>query len=279
MTHSRVLAEALLILAGATSLAAQAPNATPATKRATTSATTLQDFQVIEFRRYSIKDGERQHFVARFESYFPEAIQQLGGIVFGDFLERNNPSHFTWMRGFHNMDARALANAGLYFGPVWKEHREIMNAMMTDSDNVLLLRPLDPKRGVLVLPAVDPVTEPDGAKGIVVAQIFAIKAGEVDSFAREAETIFESYRSAGAREAGVLVTLDAPNNFPQLPVRTDGPFLVWLGILEDDDALRTKFAPLAGRSVPAGSGGELLRGTPELIVLEPGHRSRLRWLP
>lgn len=262
-----------------TASALTAQTGTPAGKTNWIANAHLEDFQVIEFRRYSVKDGERQHFAERFESYFPEAIQQLGGIVFGDFLERNNPAHFTWIRGFHNMDARALANAGLYFGPVWKEHREIMNAMMTDSDNVLLLRPLDPKRGVLVLPAVDPVTEPDGAKGVVIAQIFAIKAGEVESFAREAEAIFESYRSAGAREAGVLVTLDAPNNFPQLPVRTDGPFLVWLGILKDDDALRTKFIPLAERSVASGSGGELLRGTPELVVLDPGHRSRLRWLP
>jgi len=31
----------------------------------------------------------------------------------------------------------------------------------------------------------------------------------------------------------VLVTLDVPNNFPQLPVRTDGPYLVWLGIVRD----------------------------------------------
>ena len=30
----------------------------------------------------------------------------------------------------------------------------------------------------------------------------------------------------GAREAGVLVTLDAANNLPQLPVPTDGPYLV-----------------------------------------------------
>ena len=34
------------------------------------------DFQVFEFRRYSIKAGEREHFAQYFESYFPEAFQQ-----------------------------------------------------------------------------------------------------------------------------------------------------------------------------------------------------------
>jgi len=76
----------------------------------------------------------------------------------------------------------------------------------------------------------------------------------------------------------VLVTLDVPNNFPQLPVRTDGPYLVWLGIVTDNQMLETKFAPLAERSVQSLSATGLLRGTPEVVILYPTHRSRLRWL-
>ena len=109
---------------------------------------------------------------------------------------------------------------------MWKEHKSTMNDLMIDSDNVLLLHPLDPQRGVGIMPAVDPVDEAGGAQGVVVAQMFALKPGSVDTFASQAEPIFASYRATGAREAGVLVTLDAPNNFPQLPIRTDGPYLV-----------------------------------------------------
>jgi hypothetical protein len=43
----------------------------------------LTDFQVIEFRRYTIRDGEREHFAQYFESYFPEAFQQLGAVAVG----------------------------------------------------------------------------------------------------------------------------------------------------------------------------------------------------
>ena len=238
----------------------------------------LKDFQVIEFRRYTVKEGEREHFAEYFESYFPEAFQQMGAIVFGQFFERKNPIAFTWMRGFKNTDARAVVNAGFYYGPLWREHASTMNSLMVDSNNVLLLRPLSAERGVTVLPSVDPVTEAQGAQGIVVAQIFAVKANSVDAFAQQAEATFAGYRAAGVREAGVLVTLDVPNNFPQLPVRTDGPYLVWLGIIKDNQTLDMRFNPLVERSLQLLSATNLLRATPELIILDPTPRSRLRWV-
>ena len=238
----------------------------------------LRDFRVIEFRRYTIRDGEREHFAQYFESYFPEAFQQLGAIAVGQFFERKNHSGFTWMRAFHDMDDRARINATFYYGPLWKEHKPTLNALMTDSDNVLLLRPLSPERGVTILPAVDPVSEAKGARGVVVAEIFAIKPNSVDAFAQEAEAAFASYRDAGVRESGVLVTLDVPNNFPQHPVRTDGPYLVWLGMVEDNIALETRFNPLAERSLKSLSATGLLRSEPEIVILDPTPRSRLRWL-
>jgi len=237
------------------------------------------DFQAFEFRRYTIKAGEREHFAQYFESYFPEAFQQLGAIAAGSFFERRNQFGFTWIRGFRTIEDRAVANAAFYYGPVWKEHKKMLNDLMTDSDNVLLLRPLSPERGVPILPAVDPVSEANGAQGIIVAQIFAVKANRVEAFAKEAETTFASYRAAGAREAGVLVTLDVANNFPQLPIRTDGPYLLWLGILRDNQILETEFAPVAERSLPSLSATGLLRAAPELVILDPTRRSRLRWLP
>jgi hypothetical protein len=237
----------------------------------------LTDFQVIEFRRYVIREGEREHFALYFESYFPEAFQQLGAVAVGEFLERGDPSRFTWLRAFHNMDDRAKANALFYFGPVWREHAATLNSLMIDSDNVLLLRPLSRDRSIAVLPAVDPVKEGNGARGIAIAQIFAVKADNVEAFAQQAESTFVRYREAGAYEAGVLVTLDKPNNFPQLPVRTDGPYLVWLGVVENEQTLKS-FARLVDGTQSSLYKTGLLRTTPEFIVLDPTKRSRLRWI-
>jgi hypothetical protein len=239
----------------------------------------LKDFQVIELRRYTIVDGERERFARYFETYFAEAFEQLGAIAFGHFCERRNPACFTWLRGYKDLDARATVNAAFYFGPLWKEHRATMNALMTDSDNVLLLRPSTPDRGIPVLPAVDPVDEAVGARGVVAAQIFAVRPEGVDALARQAEPSFAGYRAAGAREAGVLVTLDVPNNFPLHPIRTDGPFLVWLGVFADDQTLQQWFEPLAAAAAQSLAASGLLRGAPELVVLDPAARSRLRWLP
>jgi hypothetical protein len=238
----------------------------------------LNDFQVIEFRRYTIREGERQHFAAYFESYFPEAFEQLGALALGHFFERKKPAQFTWLRAFHSMDDRAKVNALFYYGPLWREHAYTLNNLILDSDNVLLLRPLSPERAVSVLPAVDPVMEPNGAQGVVVAEIFAIKPNAVDAFARAAETTFAGYRNAGVREAGVLVTLDAQNNFPQLPIRTDGPYLVWLGIASDDKKLETGFSRPADRSSKTLFATDLLRAEPEIVILDPTKRSRLRWI-
>jgi hypothetical protein len=238
----------------------------------------LGTFQAIEFRRYHTSPGEREHFTAYFDTLFPEAMQQLGALVLGSFHERGDPTAFTWLRGFHTINDRPIVNSAFYYGPVWKEHRSTVNAILPDSDNVMLLVPL-PGRDAMVLPAVDPVQEPGGAKGVVVAVIFSIKKDGVDEFVREAEPFFARYRAAGIREMGVLETLDVPNNFPQLPIREDGPFLVWIGVVKDDQALKDRFLPLRADSMKVFTTTGLLRSDPEIVIMDPTGRSRLRWFP
>jgi hypothetical protein len=239
----------------------------------------LLDFPVIEFRRYTIKEGRREAFTQYFDTYFPEAFQQLGTIVSASMLERKNQSGFIWIKGFHTLDERAVLNGSFYFSSVWNEHRSTMTDLIANADNVMLLGPLRPETGVPVLGAVDPVKEPRGAQGVVVVQVFSVKSGRMEDFAREAEPVFASFRATKAREAGVLVTLDVKNNFPLLSFRTDGPFLVWIGLLENNKALETDFMPVAERSLGKLNATGLLREAPELIILDPTPRSRLRWVP
>lgn len=240
----------------------------------------LNNYQVVELRRYDIAPGQRARFVRYFDTYFPEAFEQVGCMVFGQFYDRVAPTRFTWLRGFKDMNARAIADSQFYYGPVWREHRVKVNALFPGaSDNVLLLRPLTAESGIEVLPAVDPTDEPRGAQGVVVAQIFAVKAGQEGTFAKRAQAAFEKYRRGGIHQSGLLVTLDAPNSFPQLPIRTDGPFLVWLGTVRDNKMLDERFAPLAKQVEQSLLATGLLRKAPERLVLDPTPRSRLRWWP
>jgi NIPSNAP protein len=235
---------------------------------------TAQEFPTVELRRYAIRPGERDRFAQAFDAYFPEAFQQLGAIVFGQGLERGHDTWFTWLRGFPSYEARAEGMWAMYSGPVWKEHAARMNDRLLDAGNVLLLRPLGPGRGLRVLPAVDVASERAG--GVIVMQIFAVQFGKVDVLAARAEESFAAYRTTGAREAGVLVSLERPNNFPRHVVRDDGPFVVWVGVVPDE-AILNKVTAIAGTAAVALSASGWLRGEPEWVVLDPTSRSRLRW--
>lgn len=259
----------------ATSTFAEEPNRSQ--QVLTSSQTKTDAFPVVEFRRYTIKPGGREQFAQYFQSYFPEAFQQLNAMALGQFLERDHQNGFTWLRGFPNIETRAIANSAFYYGPVWKEHRVTLNNLIDDSDNVILMHPLEPGRGIPVLPAVDPVTEADGAHGILVAQLFAVKPDEVENFARQVEPVFARYREAGIREAGVLVTLNVANNFPQLPVRSDGPYLLWLGLVKNQTMLEKSWQPMMELASNAFNDTRLLRQPVETITMDPTSRSRLRW--
>lgn len=234
------------------------------------------NFPLIEFRRYTIADGERDAFAHLFDTYFPEAFQQLGAFAFGQFLERDRTDRYTWVRGFRDSETRASACDAFYTGPVWKEHGPAMNRRLLDHTDVRLLAPLQTNSGMPALPAVDVLHELQGAQGIVLAVVFAAMPDAVDGLARRLSPVFEHCCNNGLRDAGLLTTFDGPNSFPRLPVREDGPFLVWLGLARDEAHAASAIDAFAAMDAPLQAEG-LLREPPERIVLRPTARSRLRW--
>lgn len=233
---------------------------------------------VIELRRYTLVPGAAGRFSRYFETWFPEAFQQLGAFALGHFVESGSDDRFTWLRAYPDMATRKAANTAFYDGPVWREHKAALNACIVDSGNVLLLRPLHAGSAIPALPAVDPVAEPRGAAGLAVLQLFPVREGALAQLAQAAEPWFACYGGRGVAEAGILATLDEANNFPRHPVRSDGDYLVWLGILRDRAALDGLDGVLRASAAALEASG-LLRAAPELVVLEPGQRSRLRWMP
>jgi hypothetical protein len=148
---------------------------------------------VLELRRYTLHPGRRDELIALFEREFVEPQEAAGMHLFGLFRSGED---FVWLRGFRSLESRAKALAAFYSGPAWREHRAAANATMADSDNVLLLRPV--RRGL---------TAPPPGSGLHVT------VGPVSEPPASAFAAFE--------------TEPSENTFPQLPVRTDGPFSVW----------------------------------------------------
>ncbi|MGW4060607.1 NIPSNAP family protein [Amycolatopsis sp. NPDC004747] len=157
---------------------------------------TFSEFEaVVELRRYTLHPGRRDELIELFEREFVEPQEAAGAHLFGLFRARAAPDEFVWLRGFRSMESRKAALEQFYFGPVWQEHRSAANATMIDSDNVLLLRPV--RRGL--------AAPPPGA-GVHVT---------VSAPAPPPESAFAAFE-----------TEPSENTFPQLPVRTDGPFSV-----------------------------------------------------
>lgn len=278
--HRSSLALCALLIVGAPALAASpsTPDCAAAGSRDDTAQ--LGHFDVLELRRYPVAPGKRLDFAKYYEAWFPAAFEQLGVLVFGEFFERGAQNDFTWIRGFHTIQDHAIANARFYYGPVWREHQALANSLLPGvDDNVLELHALNAQTEVPALPAVDPVAEPKGAQGVVVAEIYAVKKDDMQPFSARALHAFSRYDVPGIRPAGVLVTLQGPNNFPLLPFRTDGPYLVALHIVRDESVLERTFDPLLAQTKEELTAGGMLRRPPEVLLLDPAPQSRLRWLP
>ncbi|MFT3917633.1 MAG: NIPSNAP family protein [Anaeromyxobacteraceae bacterium] len=227
--------------------------------------------EAIELRRYRIVPGARDRFVRRFDAVVPEPFDQLGAPLLGQFRVRGDPDGFTWLRGFPTYEALAPVKASYYDGPHWARHSARTNALLAGTDDSLLLRPLEPLEAP---PALDPEADPPPA-GVAVTWLAPAPAGCAERLAAAADGAFRSFRAAGARALALLATLERPNPFPRHPVREDGPFVVWMGLVPDEGALARLRAAMDA-ATPALAAGGLLRGPVEVSVLEPTPRSRWR---
>src|SRR5919108_2905023 len=102
---------------------------------------------IVELRMYALHPGRRDELIRLLEREFIETQEAVGIQVIGQFYDLDDPNRFVWLRGFHDMPARAQSLHAFYGGPVWKAHREAANATMIDSENVLLLRLPSGSRG------------------------------------------------------------------------------------------------------------------------------------
>ncbi len=237
---------------------------------------------VVELRRYTLRAGARDTLIDLFDREFIETQEAVGMKPIGQFRDVDDPDHFVWLRGFRDMETRARGLAEFYGGPVWKQHREVANATMIDSDNVLLLRPARPSSDFGLEQSTRP---PPGssaeAKGLVVATVYYLGEHAEDGYL----DFFESELIPALSEMQVsvlayFVTEQSENDFPALPVREGMNVLAWFASFPTRAAYDDHLAAL-GRSrrwrdelLPAVQ--RRIEGDPEVLRLSPTPRSLLR---
>jgi len=184
---------------------------------------------IFELRQYTLKGGTRAAFTRLFEREFVTSQDEAGSHVLAVFHDLDDPDRFVWMRGFADMAARKAALESFYFGPVWRAHRSEANGMLVDSDNVLLLKAATGMAGPGTL----------GGKGVIRLAMHRMAGVDPMAFAAFfAQRMQPAIAAAGGQILATLVTQDAENNFPRLPVREHDPVFLWIARFRDEAAER-----------------------------------------
>src|SRR5664279_817407 len=181
----------------------------------------LPELSVIELRRYVLHPGGRDVLIELFERELIEPQEACGMVVLGQFRDCDREDRFVWLRGFADMVSRPAALEAFYGGPVWRAHREVANATMIDSDDVLLLRPAWPHAGdALRGRQRAPRGTTTAASGVLLATVLHLRAPAVDALVAVCRDVLApALLAAGAEVLGTFVSEPAANNFPRLPVR------------------------------------------------------------
>lgn len=224
---------------------------------------------VVELRQYTLHPGRRDDLVNLFERAFIESQEADGMTLLGQFRDLDDPDRFVWLRAFPDMEARLRSLQAFYSGPVWQAHRNAANATMIDSDDVLLLKPLDaadiPLRPRAHLGATGP------GRGAAVCGVHRLSGPDDALPARFRAETAPRLAAHGLTPVVVLVTDDSPNTFPALPVREGEDVLAWVALAPDQPAADAVLA--AARADPAL--GPVLDDALQLLRLQPTARSRL----
>jgi NIPSNAP len=230
---------------------------------------------VVELRQYTLKPGQRDTLIALFEREFIESQEALGMRIIGTFRDLEKPDRFVWLRGFRDMESRAVQLQEFYGGPIWKAHREAANATMTDSDNVLLLRPATPGSGFSIAHASRAARDAaENPAGLIVATLYHLESTTEADFADYFQTIVAPALTAIANPIlGSFITEHHENTFPGLPVREDANVFIRFSRFPDRTAYGQKAARAADEIGTRLAGR--IKGEPEVLFLTPTARSLL----
>jgi NIPSNAP len=235
---------------------------------------------VFELRQYSLRSGQRDVLIELFDREFVESQEAAGMKIYGQFRDGERPDRFVWIRGFADMETRARALKSFYQGPVWKSYGRQAAGTMVDSDDVLLLRAVEPGESFDGLPDSRPSVDAPAPSSIVVATIYPLRRDAPDTFTR----FFDHRIRPALRDAGIVVRAafrseHAPNTYPALPVREGEEVFVWLASFATRAEYKQRFEQLSRSQSWTKAQSALasyLTSSPEELKLLPTARSLLR---
>jgi len=188
-----------------------------------------ENIQVLEVRNYLLKPNLADAFSDFFHTKFVEPMQKLGGYTLGEFKIENSNDRFVWLRGFKDMNTRVKFLNDFYCeSSVWKENGNAANAMMINSDNVYLLKPLYKSSNLKT------------NKGITVIDFYICNSTLEQVIKLFGEEYIPFLNSINSIDISFWISEMKENDFPRLPVFQDKNLLVSITHYEDRNEYETK---------------------------------------
>lgn len=182
---------------------------------------------VIELRNYVLKQGMRDSFINYFEENLIQSQWALKGFPMAQYRVKGYEDNFFWIRGFENMQERSSFLPSFYFGPAWKQHKQIPNSLIANNDNVHLLMPITLNDSIVSVSSINsslliPKT------GIVVIDFYTANTKLELLKKLFANSFLPLLKTIGINDYTLWVSESEPNDFPQLPVFQDKNLLVMI---------------------------------------------------
>lgn len=193
--------------------------------------------KVLELRNYLLKPNTIENFRKLFNDRFVEPMKELEGFTVGQFRTNDDPDRFVWMRGFTDMKSRFnFLNAFYLSNPVWKKYRGDANAMIVNSDNVYLLRPLEINK----LKVNKAQHQFENKNAVVVVDFYVCNSTLGKTIALFETDFIPFLKSLKVNDVTLWVSEMSENDFPRLPVFQDKNLLVSITVFKNKREANSK---------------------------------------
>ncbi|HEV7782187.1 MAG TPA: hypothetical protein VGO58_13025 [Chitinophagaceae bacterium] len=200
-----------------------------------------QKIKVLELRNYLLKPNMTDEFSSYFNKHFVDPMTELGGHTLGQFKIAGMNDRFVWFRGFTDMSTRIKFLNDFYIeSPVWREFGPGANAMIINSDNVHLLRPLNNGRNTTDQSEAvsSPVLQTD--KGVTVIDFYICNSTIHTAIDLFNTSYLPFLKTLNMENISLWISEMSENDFPRLPVFQDKNLLVAITNYKDEKEYQAK---------------------------------------
>ena len=200
-----------------------------------------QNINVLELRNYLLKPNMADEFNSYFNKHFVKPMTELSGYTLGQFQIKGVNDRFVWLRGFTDMSTRVKFLNDFYINSLsWKEFGSGANAMMINSDNVYLLRPLTKGKNAAEQSETINSNFLQTDKGITVID-FYICNSTLDKTIDLFNTSYLPFlKTLNIEDISLWVSEMTENDFPRLPVFQDKNLLVTISNYKNEKEYQAK---------------------------------------